>query len=282
MCRFAAYIGTPLLLNDVVSKPHDSLIKQSLNAEETDIKINADGFGIGWYNAKTSDTPSVYVNILPAGNDINLRSMSHNIESSCFFGHVRAAAMGGVSLYNCHPFCYQKWLFMHNGGVGGFSKFKLDLFQLLEYKLFSHIKGQTDSESLFMLWLTYYLRTDQKINDMISSWRKTLSTIEKLQKKHNIHEPSYINATITDGGKLVALRYSTDPKYYLTLHYCAGKSFIHSKYGFYMIPADSGKNPESVLVASEKISVHKSEWTDVPTQAIFCIDKDKSITIENI
>ncbi len=53
MCRFAAYLGEPLLINEVISKPKDSLIKQSSAALESDVTINADGFGIGWYNSSS-------------------------------------------------------------------------------------------------------------------------------------------------------------------------------------------------------------------------------------
>ena len=226
MCRFAAYIGEPIPLNDLVSRSHDSLIKQSSAAQETDITLNADGFGIGWYNPSAHVEPSVYVNILPAWNDINLRSISKNIISPCFFGHVRAAMEGQVSLHNCHPFAYRQYLFMHNGGIAGFKKIKLALYERCADWAFAAIKGQTDSETLFALWLTHYLPTEQTTTDMLTAWRQSLEIVADLQLKQHITAATHINAVVTDGRKLVALRYSSDPNYYLTLHYAAGRQFV--------------------------------------------------------
>src|SRR5450755_4197002 len=104
MCRFIAYVGEPLLINNVVSRAKDSLIKQSFEALESDIALNADGFGIGWYRPDVHPTPAVFVSILPAWNDLNLLNISHLVVSPCFFGHVRAASDRTISHYNCHPF----------------------------------------------------------------------------------------------------------------------------------------------------------------------------------
>ena len=49
MCRWAAYIGAPVFLDEIVSKPEHSLIAQSINAHECKTPTNADGFGIAWY-----------------------------------------------------------------------------------------------------------------------------------------------------------------------------------------------------------------------------------------
>ncbi len=87
MCRFAAYLGRPLLINEVITKPKDSLIKQRSAALESDGTINADGFGIAWYNLTVSEIPAVFVSVAPAWNDVNLKNITHQIVSKCFFDH---------------------------------------------------------------------------------------------------------------------------------------------------------------------------------------------------
>ena len=124
MCRFIAYIGEPILLDEILFKPKNSLIRQSIHAREASEPLNGDGFGLGWYMVDGHKSPGIFVSTQPAWNDQNLAHISSKIRSGCFFAHVRAASEGGVSKYNCHPFQYKHLLFMHNGGIGGFKKIK--------------------------------------------------------------------------------------------------------------------------------------------------------------
>jgi glutamine amidotransferase len=50
MCRWLAYTGSALLLEDLIIKPKDNLIHQSLHARAPRTPTNGDGFGIGWYD----------------------------------------------------------------------------------------------------------------------------------------------------------------------------------------------------------------------------------------
>ena len=46
MCRWAAYLGAEVFLEDIVSAPCHSLIVQSQGALEAKSATNGDGFGI--------------------------------------------------------------------------------------------------------------------------------------------------------------------------------------------------------------------------------------------
>jgi len=52
MCRWLAYSGAPILLDEVRFKTHHSLIDQSLRASDITSTANGDGFGIGWYGTR--------------------------------------------------------------------------------------------------------------------------------------------------------------------------------------------------------------------------------------
>ena len=285
MCRFAAYIGAPLLINDVISKPRDSLIKQSLDAKESDIKMNGDGFGIGWYNNSVSQIPAIFVSILPAWNDMNLKNISHQITSTCFFAHVRAAGEGAVALLNCHPFHFHQFMFMHNGGIGGFKKIKLALFNLLDEDCFLNIKGETDTETLFALWLTYFFKakkTMRTLNSMVTAWQQTITTIEDLQATHQVKQTTYINAAVTDGIHLTTVHYSSNPNDLLSLHYTAGKAFVHTKEGLHMLPSPHKNHFEAILIASERLTIYENEWQEIPAQHLIAIDHNKTLQILSV
>jgi predicted glutamine amidotransferase len=118
MCRWAAYIGEPLFLADIIADPVHSLIEQSRHAEECKTNLNADGFGVAWYAHRTQ--PGLYRDIYPAWSDPNLRALSHQVKSPLFLAHVRASTGAAISRNNCHPFAVGQWSFMHSGQIGGF------------------------------------------------------------------------------------------------------------------------------------------------------------------
>lgn len=67
MCRWLAYSGSPILIEELLYKPDHSLIDQSLHARLGVDTTNGDGFGPGWYGANI-ETPAVFCSIEPAWN----------------------------------------------------------------------------------------------------------------------------------------------------------------------------------------------------------------------
>ena len=118
MCRFAAYLGKkPITLARIIDKPSHSLINQSRKARIGTFGLNADGFGIAWYNQNIDPIPAIFKSIQPAWNDQNLRHITSKVESTCFIGHVRASTIGNVNTVNCHPFSFENFAFVHNGTI---------------------------------------------------------------------------------------------------------------------------------------------------------------------
>ena len=50
MCRFAIYLGEPVILTDFIIKPSHSIIYQSFDSLErgNGSPLNGDGFGLAW------------------------------------------------------------------------------------------------------------------------------------------------------------------------------------------------------------------------------------------
>ena len=48
MCRWLAYSGTPIRLEELLVQRDRSLIDQSLNSRLGATTTNGDGFGVGW------------------------------------------------------------------------------------------------------------------------------------------------------------------------------------------------------------------------------------------
>jgi len=146
MCRFLAYLGKPIVLDKLLYQPKNSLVHQSYHAQEKKEPLNGDGFGVGFYVPELDPAPALFVSTTPAWGNRNLRYNAPKIRSHCIFAHVRAASYGEVAEMNCHPFQYNKLLFMHNGQIGGFKIVKRKLRQRLSDELYNWIQGTTDSE----------------------------------------------------------------------------------------------------------------------------------------
>jgi predicted glutamine amidotransferase len=205
MCRWLAYTGSPILLTDVLYTPVHSLIDQSLHSRLGAETTNGDGFGIGWYGAAA--VPGVFRSTEPAWNDQNLHEIAGHVTSPLFFAHIRAAIGSSVQQSNCHPFRYDRWLWMHNGYIGGFATIKRDLVLAIDPSLFPEIKGQTDTEVLFYLALTFGLQDDPP-----EAVGRAIGFVEACARERGIEHPFQGTIATSDGESLWAFRYSSEGK----------------------------------------------------------------------
>lgn len=203
MCRWAAYIGAPIFLEEIVSRPGHSLIHQSHCATECKTAINADGFGIAWYGDR--DEPGLYRDVMPAWSDPNLRSLTMHVKSRLFLAHVRASTGTATSRNNCHPFAVGRWSFMHNGQVGGYDAFRRDADMLIPDALYPYRRGATDSEALFLVALADGLDDDPK-----GALARAVLRFEDLSRAKGNAPHLRLTAAFSDGERLYAVRYSSD------------------------------------------------------------------------
>ena len=130
--------------------PGHSLITQSLHATEGRSETNGDGFGLGWYGER--ENSGLYREItLACLTRTSCRSMPR-CARECFLAHVRAATGTATSRANCHPFSVGRYLFMHNGQIGG-SYNQTTPEGPDPDKLYNDRIGTTDTEALFLIAL---------------------------------------------------------------------------------------------------------------------------------
>ena len=266
MCRWLAYSGAPIFLDEVLFKPEHSLIDQSLHAADPSSTTNGDGFGVGWYG--TRDVPGVYKDIRPAWNDTNLQALAAQIESSTFLAHVRATTGSPVQRTNCHPFNYRKWLFVHNGLINGYEKVHRDLAYAISPDLYPFIHGSTDSELMFLLALSFGMDGDTK-----SGLARMAGFVEHLAESRGIENALQMTLGISDGNSLYAVRYSTEGD---------SRSLFHSasRDATMEIAPDAGRfSRHARAIVSEPLSNLEAEWIAVPEASFLTITKGK-ISIE--
>ena len=202
MCRWMAYSGPPIFLDTVLFEADNSLVNQSLNARWSDVVTNGDGFGIGWYGMRPE--PGLYREVLPAWNDLNLRGLAQQIQSSLFFAHVRASTGTETTRLNCHPFAFDRWLFMHNGQIGGYHLCRRELESTLHDDLFKLRRGSTDSELFFLLMIQNGLAEDP-----LRAIRSTIRQITDLAQAKGAVEPLVLTICLSDGQTIYTCRHAT-------------------------------------------------------------------------
>lgn len=257
MCRWIAYSGKPITMDTLVTKPTRSLVEQSLNSQlsfrpdGSVIATNGDGFGIGWYGDKPE--PGLFKVPSPAWNNENISELCAQISSRLFMAHIRAASVGAIQRTNVHPFKYKNWLFQHNGFVGDFDKMRRELQFDIAPELFSQLAGTTDSETLFLLALTYGLQ----VNPQKAFERMIGRVLQACENSHVIPD-IILSCAVSDGTSLYTLRYSSSDR-------------LHSQY--YSTHAECLKDlneeneimpKRSVVVVSEPLDQSGDLWEEVP------------------
>ena len=142
MCRWIAYFGNPIRPRALLYDTPHGLVEQSRRDRLAGGHPNADGFGLGWYDADDDgEGPGLYRNTLPAWGDRNLRDLAGHIRSPLFLGHVRAATGTPVEQSNCHPFRHGNWLFQHNGFIEQHLEHRRELLLAVDPSLFPRWTG---------------------------------------------------------------------------------------------------------------------------------------------
>ena len=261
MCRLLGYLGKTIELNKLLYKPEHSLIVQSYQPKEMEEAIlNADGFGVGWYNDRKIADPYRYRNIQPIWSDRNLPSISRYVESKCVLSYVRSATPGlAVDLSNCQPFTSDRILFIHNGFIKNFRKtLYRSIRNCLNDYTYELIQGTTDSEHIFALIID---RLQQ--NGETSLKTALTNALSKLTYLANSRIYFSANVILSDGKQIVASRYSS-------------RSPSPSLYWL----RDDPNYPEGVIIASEPL--FDGNWKSCPDNSIISVGEDLEIRIDSI
>lgn len=252
MCRWAAYIGQPIFLEDVVARPGHSLIRQSHAATRCATAVNADGFGLAWYGER--EAPGLYRDVMPAWSDPNLRSLTATVKSGLFMAHVRASTGTATSRNNCHPFAVGRWSFMHNGQFGGYDGWRRAADALIPDALYPQRKGATDSEALFLIALGEGLA-----DDPCGALARATARMEGLARACGQVPHVRLTCAFSDGHRLYAARYASDDHAPTLYHRWSG--------------ARGGR-----AVVSEPLEQDEADWIEVPAGS-FCTFEGAEVTI---
>lgn len=262
MCRLLAYLGPEIQLDSLLLQPPHSLVVQSYAPKELKIaKLNADGFGLGWYHTTKPEAPYTYRNTLPIWNDSNLTSLCRYVTTGCTLAYVRSATPGqGVDIANCQPFQFDTLLYVHNGYI---RRFRETLYrpigQAMDEAAYAAVRGSTDSEHIWGLILTTLRESSTEQLDI--ALVTALKTLMGLAYEYDT--PVAANVLISDGKRIVGSR--------LASHGVAPS--------LYWLQCDP-RFPEAVIVASEPL--FEGNWNAFPDSSLFTVDANCDVQFRSL
>ena len=283
----------PIILSKLITEPSHSILTQSYDSRlrlDTRRPVNGDGFGVGWYtDLELGADPCIFTSTLPAWNCVNLERIAPKTCSRLIFAHVRATTEGSLAENNCHPFQHKTLMWMHNGNIGSWKYVKRPLADSLADKWYLGVKGGTDSEWAFALFLDTLEREGvdpcsepeggfgEKVlrRAMKATIAKINAFVKAVPVEHNLAEVetrSLLNLAVTDGHSVIVTRYvSSKTDAAASLYYSSGTDWVEGKTKGHFKMERRDKASDVVLVASEPLTFERHNWLAVPTNTIVTI-----------
>jgi len=250
------------------------------------------GWGVGFYQGG-----EVLMRRRPIdGDEVDVAKIATDVRADVLIGHVRSATVGTLRTENTHPFRYRQWLFAQTGTVSKFDAVRERLVQSVPEFLRGGIRGETDSEIFFHVFLSF-LHDAGRLNDIVveppviaEALRASLSVVDGMSAEVG-GEPSAVNTLVTNGDTIVALHRGRPMGYRLL----SGKGDADQ-----IIGDDANlrrKTPELsqmhfVLVASDfdtespsgsmRVEAQPARWKNVADRAIVTLARGTDPKIESI
>ncbi len=144
------------------------------------------------------------------GEPLDVKKIAHGISADLIAMHTRMATVGSIRPENVHPFRFRDWIFAHNGTLAGFDAFKDKLCNTMPPFILRGIRGDTDSEHLFHLFLAFLFdaglsgRPDPGIIPIRDALNRAFTTVDEFAREQG-EKPSPGSAFVSDGYSSVVL-----------------------------------------------------------------------------
>lgn len=168
------------------------------------------GWGLGFYQGD-----EVLIRRRPIDDraPVDVAALAADVRTDVLLGHVRAPTVGVLRTENTHPFRYRQWLFAQTGTVSAFDSVHDRLLHTVPEFLRSGIRGETDAELVFYVYLSF-LHDQGRLNEdvvepqmVVEAVRRTVAVVDGMVAEVGA-EPPAINLMVTNGQSVVALHRS--------------------------------------------------------------------------
>jgi glutamine amidotransferase len=200
------------LVGFIANRP--DLCNRFAEHEESALRVSNEGsepwgWGIGFYQSG-----EILLKRRPIDDRraLTIADMINEVRSDIIVAHVRRATVGSLRTDNTHPFRYQQWMFADTGTVAGFGKVRSKMLDSLPEFLQRGLRGDTDSELLFNLFLSF-LHDAGKLDhpavgprDVTAALKSSLGLVNRITREAGL-PPTQVNVLLATPDYLVAAHY---------------------------------------------------------------------------
>jgi glutamine amidotransferase len=173
------------------------------------------GWGVGFYQGG-----EILLRRRPLDDrtEIGLADVTKDVKADILVAHVRAATVGALRTENTHPFRYRHWLFAHTGTIESFEALRGRLSDSLPQFLHRDVRGDTDSELLFHLFLSFLHDSGQLDRPAVepaearSALRSSIALVDRLCAEEG-QGPVRMNILVSSPEHLIAVHDGTKMAY---------------------------------------------------------------------
>jgi predicted glutamine amidotransferase len=252
------------------------------------------GWGVGFYQAG-----EILLKRRPIDEraEINLVDLTRDVRADTLLAHVRLATVGAPRTENTHPFRYRQWLFASTGTVESFSRLRGRLTEQLPTFLHRDVRGETDSELIFHLFLSFLHdvgeldRPAVEPRAALQALRGAISLVDGLCAEEGA-PPTALNILVTNPEYLLAVHAAPSagaPPH--TPSAAMGYRIFEGQRDLERLFGDGGlgrmrlpdyATSRLTLVASDFDDGLPSEWTPVAERAIVTFTRTDEPIVENL
>jgi glutamine amidotransferase len=226
VCRHLMWLGRERSLASVILEPEWSLRRQAYEPRrQSHGLMNADGFGIAWYQKRLRAEPAQYRRAVPIWTDSSLPTLAPIVRSNAIVGSLRSTTIGQpIQETDTAPFVQGRWAFSFNGVVS------LDaLASLVEW----HPAFVNPCDATILASIVFHRVVRGEAAEAVLA-----DVVTRCASKD---PDARLNLLLTDGTSVCATTYG------------ASLSYLH----------DKGLAEGGVLVASEPLD-EDPRWVDIP------------------
>jgi glutamine amidotransferase len=294
MCRALAYLGQPVLLDNLLYGPDNALVTQSYMPKMLHL-LNLAGFGVKAWDRASHDRerPFTYRSTALPIYDRNLKALAEKIRPECLLAHVRGVPYNTeavISEQNVHPFQFPgcRIALAHNGELDRVRDMKPLLAEHVRPEFAKMVSGTTDSEWIYAVLVSQFEDPgrDLTADELVRAVDKTITVLRGVRTRLGIDLYSPANLFITTGTQLAAVRYcfdfgcyrtddparvNTDAAFrYYSLWYTSGREFGFHDGEWKM--AGGADVADSIMIASEPLTRDTTTWLEVPEYSVIYAD----------
>ncbi|MFO0613375.1 MAG: class II glutamine amidotransferase [Polyangiaceae bacterium] len=218
---------------------------------------------------------------------IGFGELTKDIKADVLVGHIRLATVGAHKTENTHPFRYRQWLFAQTGTVPQFEALRGRLRESLPQFLARDVRGDTDAELVFYLFLSFLHdagdldRPSVSTESARAALRSTISLVDRLCAQEGAGETK-LNMVVACGDYVIGVR-GAGPMAFELVEGREGLEKLFGSEGPSRLKVPHLVSNRLAVVASDFVDDRvPSGWTPIDTRATVTLSRTDDPVLEGL